>query len=652
MHRRVIIAVSGLLFTLLSVLAVILTDVTDRRFPASLNATSSVYLDFSLSSMDDTQAFAALEKSSEELKLNMLKVAPDLSGGAEDKVYISVAPSHHPARPITVFNSNGKAEVRDSSALTSSYPSGEYLVAGSQSNIERFRSWLTRHNVESKWTENSLSTAVKILLFQSEFLIALVAAVVLLVGVVLYWLTALARGRALRILAGAPILRVQGEDLLGFMLPAGATAAVCGIGTMAAIGFHSGWVFVPVIARILLVLFGTILGLTATVALIMSWLSLPSPVTLAKRLPGVVALRKIATASKIVTFMLVIATASPAVAAYQQASTAAADQAQWRALSQQVNITFGSNLDETQFQRLKKKLGEVIKDAEKTKLVGLSYTWSAATLQQQFGVAFPSNVAIVNRKWLALMQRDPATNPELAPVVDTSSIQPIREALSPSMQIWRREANALSDPFQGIDFFRFHSDKSLPLAYGGSGALIFSRDALLLVVPDAYLTFNDSFLGSAMSSKNMVFEGTDTTRQLVQRHGLSRDVRVVNSAEDGVLRAQYTAYFSWLRGVSLAAIAVALLVSVGVSALITAILSAKRDLPLRLQGYSYLRIAVDRSYLEYGFIVAALMATMTLQSFSNWWAPLAVAVAALLAAPCAHVLATGWCIRKAIQRAL
>jgi hypothetical protein len=89
-HRRIVFAVSAVLFSLLAAAAVIVADLHDRGYPAQLGAKSAVDLDFSESGMSDAEAFRQLGMLSDHLEIGLVKVAPDLSGNQSGQVFVAV----------------------------------------------------------------------------------------------------------------------------------------------------------------------------------------------------------------------------------------------------------------------------------------------------------------------------------------------------------------------------------------------------------------------------------------------------------------------------------------------------------------------------------------------------------------------------------
>ena len=181
---------------------------------------------------------------------------------------------------------------------------------------------------------------------------------------------------------------------------------------------------------------------------------------------------------------------------------------------------------------------------------------------------------------------------------------------------------------------------------------MFPKDAIVVVAPNLHSMFNDDFLASAASSTNLLFTGLGPTQALLAQHGLQYKLTVKYAAEEGVLLAQFSAYFAWLQGVSLAALIVALVVSSLIAAFITAVLRSRRDFPLRLAGQRWSEILADRVAAEW--LVGAALAVMIILLRGGQGALLIAAVAAvgLLASPITHLVATRWTFTNVSRRRL
>jgi hypothetical protein len=210
------------------------------------------------------------------------------------------------------------------------------------------------------------------------------------------------------------------------------------------------------------------------------------------------------------------------------------------------------------------------------------------------------------------------------------------------MELWSRDHRTAAEVLSKVAFYRYSESIKMPVSLAGNGDLVFPDDALIIVAPRVHEMFNDDFLASAASSKNLVFTGLGPTQALIAQHGLQHKVQVKYVAEEGILRAQFTAYFAWLQGVSLVALIVALVVSALVGAFITAVLKARRDFPLRLAGKRWLEILPDRVAREWVVGVALAVLVILVRGLQGSVLVAAVAVAGLLLSPLTHLMAARW----------
>jgi hypothetical protein len=218
----------------------------------------------------------------------------------------------------------------------------------------------------------------------------------------------------------------------------------------------------------------------------------------------------------------------------------------------------------------------------------------------------------------------------------------VRSFLEPSMRLWSRTGVTGGDALAPLTFYRYTGATPLPMARAGSGDLLFLDTAVVAVTPSLHAVFNDSFLTSMASSRNIVFAGLAPTLALVQENGLTGKVDVRRLADEGILQAQYTAYFAWLRGAALAALVLALAVSATVGALLTAMLHARRDFPMRLAGFSWATILAGRVGAEWlaGLVIAGLV---ILWQGSSVAALVALTASfALVISPLMHLAAARW----------
>src|SRR5665647_2195602 len=617
-YRRIVAGVSLVLFGVVALVAVIVTDLHDRSLPQALGAKAAVTLDFSRSSLSDEGAFAELARLSDELDLGLVKVAPDLAGNRSGQVFVTLGSAGDLPSSVVRFGGQPDAQVETNAAVEHSFASGDYLVTGDHADRGSFETWLGTHHIDGRWADDGVAATLMLIVRETSFATALLTAVVLTGTLALFWLSVRARGRALRVLAGISAWRIQVEDLGGFSLATLTGAVACDAIAVAIIGLDQGWVFVPYYLQVLAVFGAIILGLTLMAALILSAASWPTAEMLAAR--------------------------RPAASAYTQATQAADQQATWYSLAGEVALTFPSALGENGFVQIMPAVGDLVASAEADDAAALSYTWSA---DPSAGLDFgpEHDLALVNQTWLDLMLGG-GTAADMAgfePLPPDQVPDGVRGFLEPSMRLWSRDDQPGSGTLAQLAFYRYTGSRPIPMAAAGGGDdLRFLDTAIVAVTPNLHAVFNDNFLASLASTQNLVFAGLAPTLALVQDNGLTDKVYVRYVAEEGVLRAQYTAYFAWLRGASLAALVIALAVSATVGALITAMLKARRDFPLRLAGTSWAKILASRVSVEWlaGLAITGLVLTWQGGTFAALVA-LAAAIA-LLTSPLTHLVAARW----------
>jgi hypothetical protein len=653
-HKRIVVAVSVVLFALMAVAVGIVADVHDLSYPQQLGTKSAASLDFSASGMSDQDAFRQLGMLSDRMGLGLVKVAPDLSGDQSGQIFVVLGTQNPFPSTIRHFGAEPDAQIKGAATLEHSYASGQYLVTGATTHLAEFQSWLTTRRIGNEWTDDNLGATLTFLVRQGSFRTSLLAAVALMVSLVLYWLSVKAKSRALRVLAGVPTWRVQCEDLGGFLMTMTAGAVLCTVVAVSYVGFAHGWIFVPYYASTLLAFDAIVTCATMLCAVTMSAVSWPSAKTLASREPAVRSLRSISIVLKATTFALILATVAPAFAACADSRESAVQLAQWNSLADQAAISFPAAIGESGFQEIVGKVGDIVRDAEGCNAVALSYTWTGDDAKDaDFGPY--RYMSLVNQRWLDLMlneggdgQRELALSPLPLDQVPHGAEQ----YLGPNMELWSRDHLTAAEALAKVSFYRYSGAMKIPMSLAGSGDLVFPDDAIVVVVPRLHDMFNDSFLASLASSKNLVFTGVGPTLALITRHGLQHKLQVKNVAEEGVLRAQFAAYFAWLQGFALVALIVALLVSAVVGAFITAVLKAQRDFPLRLAGKRWLEILAERVAGEWVVGVALTVLVILTRGFEGGALVTVVAVAGLLMSPLAHFMAARWAFENVSRRRL
>ncbi|MBP1916033.1 hypothetical protein [Lederbergia galactosidilytica] len=654
MYKRIIAAVSVALFTLLALLAAIITDLNDRDFPKAIGSESRLSISFTESEFSITEAFSKLEELNISMDLGLVKIAPDLAENGDGQIFVALKDGDLPDH-FTWFSGGKKAQIVDKDRLAFSYPDGVYLVTGNTTHLAEFEDTLNSDGVEVKRWDDSILDSLIFVVLERGFTIVLLASFALISSLALFWLSARARGRALQVLGGCPTMRIKGQDLTEF---SGTLLVSAGSVTMAAasyVGVFHGWMYIGTFLKVLISLQAVIIGISTLAALIMSASAWPSATMLATRQPAVKSFRSTANVIQALTFVLVVATAGPAWSAYKHSSAKAIEMAQWEKLADQVSIVFATDIDE--MDRIEPMIGELVKDAESIEGVALSYTytkdmWPLAEFGEYSAVSF------VNQRWLDLVTEG-AKKAVVTPVSQSNMADDFVDEIQAEIKILSREGHS-KDLSEQMQFLQPTNEAKIPVAQGGGGErLHFKNNVLLIVVPSLYDIFNDSTLTSMISSGNIVFTGVAATLQLLERHGLdvqalrdhdiNGELKVVYIAEEGILQAQFAAYLVWLQNLSLFAFIIAFSVATAISALITATLQAKRDFPLRLAGKSWLRILQNRVTKEIIMGIILVLIVVLLQRPESLIV-LVIATYGLLIVPLSHLFAVHWCFNRVSKR--
>jgi hypothetical protein len=641
MHKRVTVVVSVVLFSLLALMGVLVTDLHDRDFPERVGAKATAYLDFAESGLSDEVAFGELGALSDRYSIGLVKVVPDLRGSRSGEVFVALGTGGPSPRAIPRFGNEPDARVTGPAELTNSYSTGQYLVTGATTSLAQFKAELTDHNVHQEWSEDRISTTLSFLARQASLGTTMLATLALTISLALYWLSVKAKGRALRVLGGVATRRIQYEDLSGFLTVMVVGMIVCDVVAVMYVGFAHGWPFVPYYGRVLVTFDAIVIAITMACAGVMSVASQPSPGMLAARVPAVTGLRTTSVVLKTVTFALVLVAATPAVRALADARESAAEQAQWKSLADQAAMSFRAGTGEVGFQEVMPKVGQAVRDAERDGLVALSYTWNEDVAGEGVLGSYAA-LSLVNQRWLDLMLKGGHDGTRLVAMSPGDLPESVRALIGPQLELSSPNRVTAIDALNRVSFFQYSGRPGIPVSLAGSGELIFPRNAIVAVVPNLYATLDDDFLISTASTKNLVFSGLAQTQALITKYGLGKQVDVKFVAEEGIRRAELTAYFAWLRGASLAALVVALAVSTFVGALIEALLKARRDFPLRLAGKRWPDILGDRLRGELVIGGVLIVLVMMVQRWQSITLVGAFGIAGLLGSAWAHAAAARW----------
>jgi hypothetical protein len=639
MTQRVVAGASIVVFGLLAVMVHLLVGMHDESFPVALDSPSRIQLDFAQAAVEGDEAINALRSWDADAGIGLVKQSADLDGNLRGKVLIPLNDRHSLPKTVGWYDDEPPARVVGPEALAHTTPTGMYFVTGDSARLPSFVAMLAQQGVQVTRDDASVWSGLQGLYRMKSLFIAFVTGCVLLATLVLYWLAVKSRSRALRVLGGTSVSRIQTHDLGQLLLlVAGVWLAVSAVATVL-IGLWRGWIYAPLFAAYLGALGGLMLAVVIAVALLMSTVSVPSPDLIARRQPATLGVRRAAGAVKGVTFVLVLLTVGPAWGALSQAVGTAEQLSRWERLANQVTVGFPGTSEED-FQRLMPAFGSLVREAEDDGSMALSHvyadtpndehSWVSKSLGERW-----SSFAFVNQRWLDLVVAK-GDRTRLVDVPREQVPQPFLDELALSLDGWKRSDEPAERVLAGFGYLR-PAGGPIPLVSGGDLAHL--DDVLVILVPGAWTTFNDDSLISMASGSTLLFTGLDKTQMLLESHGLARDIKVQRAAEAGILAAQFAAYEAWLSVVSMVGLAVALVVAAGISAYIMALLAARNDFARRLAGRPWLRVLERRVALEVALAVLLAAAVAALRPPDQVLPVLVAATLVVLLSPAAHVLA-------------
>lgn len=653
MYKKAIAAAAITLYALLAFLGAVATDFHDRSYPQALGVQSRIVLDFTDSSLRGDAALPVLRAMDSDLGLGVYKLLPDLDNtGAQVLVDLG---THSPQAQIRWFGDYEPARIAGIERLANSPADGTYLVTNTTQLGEAVEQ-LTVLGIGVERTDAAPLDSIRVLFQDSGFAAPVIAACALITAMAVFWLAIRARSRALRVLAGGAPWRIQAQDLGGFFL----TLIGCATGVFTAaamlVGALRGWVYVPAFATATLLFAAVTVAAFLVVALTMSSASWPGTALFARRRPAVHTLRWTASVVQAATLVTLIAYSGPAWSAAHNARQTAAQLGAWNQLSDQVQVAFG--MDEEYMDTVAPQFTRVVRSAEDDQEASLSYMISEESWEGDFGQY--SAIALVNPQWISLMKNSVAEQP-LREVQKSTIEDTISRELGPSLQLWSGRDLSITQVLDGLTPYEPVVDVSFPVADGGSlGKLSFLHEVLILEVSSVTEFFNDRNVVSLASTGNIIFTGAEKTQARLHAAGLSPDalallgvdgtLRTVYVAEQGILEAQFATYLAALLMVSLAALTAAFLVAAAVNAMISGLLHAHRDFPVRLTGANWEQVVRPRAKREAAIGTILAIVVIAFQPPETWIVTSSVAALGLTAVYFSHVIAASAVFRQITRR--
>ncbi|SNC73791.1 hypothetical protein SAMN05445756_2146 [Kytococcus aerolatus] len=637
---RVVTAVAGVLVAILACLmAWMVTDLHDRTFPVAVGASDRVRLDFAQSQIAEKDQVRQVTEADAAGGWGLVRVLPDPEGERGAQVFVPLN-GDLPLDAVPTFGSQPDGRVAGPNHLANSPSGGEYLVQNGDARAEVL-AWAQSRGIHVVWSDDTVAQNLQYLWRQPTFLTVCVALSLLAAAVVLLWFAVRSRGRGLRVLAGASTARVNREDLarlaLWSVLP-GALAIVL-LGVVVAV--TKGAQFAPYAVGMACVFWGVVMVAMAVAAALTAGLTRPDPGRIARREHPLALLRRPATLLMASSLVLVMLTLPGAVTTLRHAESAADQQAFWYQLEDEVRVRFAVG-GEGDFQDAMPAFGRVVADAEADGEAAMSY----ALPGEEYGLDEHSRVELANDRWRDLVR---ANDPSAAWSEEAGIPASVERRLEPDLDLW---TDGAVPPGEATGRFAVTSPSGgVPVLEAGSGDLEHPDRVVSLEAGPVSETYNANFLISVASSGNLLFHDVDTTGQRLRDAGLPAGVQVIRVAEDGILRAEMSRYLVVLNLAAVAALGAALLISSALSAVIAALLAARRDHVLQVRGRSPWAIALARS-LPGWVVTAGVIGVAVLLNREAWLVPVIAGAVCAALLPLVHHRAVAWVFSRSLQRAV
>ncbi|MFZ4893900.1 hypothetical protein ACL9RL_05580 [Plantibacter sp. Mn2098] len=485
----------------------------------------------------------------------------------------------------------------------------------------------------------------------------------LLVGLTVSWYVLRARARSVKVSCGAPTWRIVVEDyvsLLRVSLPPAGIALLSAFAVLCLTGRVS---FVLEFAQLIL---GFIEGMFAAMlltALVISACTWPAVDGIASRRPPERHFRVISEALKAAA-LIIIALSLPAIGAGIASATQLSEQgARWAALDGQVsirvraghplNVPIGGNpAGSAPAADPLDRMDPLVAAAQAAGKLTFSYSERAeddafVTNEGATGFGEFDGYAMVNPNYLAavasLIGLTPTAERPLGDLAEEIDVDQLPRTLSryflDSYPLWNRDGRTLDGFAERFTFYRYVGPTSFPGLHPGLSRMDDLRNPVIVVIDDPSSTFTPQFLGSTLSSGNLIFSDADWVRDYLTHSPIGADILSIDRGSDsGLFSSQQAHQTAGVQAVSYALVVLALVASIAVSAWIHALARGRRTFVQRTAGWTWPRVLLARLGWEAALAVVVTGVVLGLGlSGGNpdmWWVvvviPLYLAISGLV----------------------
>lgn len=634
---KTLVRMTALLVTLfLALVSGIYISTTEENFPA--DSQYRVSIDFSESQISKDEIIKQVTERSDESGLFVAKIVPDPRDFYSVRnLYIFTNRSQENTT-IKWFDPGISGELRAATSLGAASLSGPFVMSGPEAGITKLNGWLRSINASVNNIPKDNSALLQYSLISTGAWLTLATCVVLLFALVITWYSLRSRSRSLKVLAGVRTSTIAVDDLASLFRVTVPSMALGALISVIVVCLRSGFGFFLPFLLVLIPMVLLALAAMLICGLVIGVLSWPSVAQIASREPSERSFRLKSELTKIAAILLTLVFLPGVGLSASAAFAESRDAGRWEPLKEQVSLRLKSGSEEN-FQRRAAEFQQLAAAAADANVLSFSY-YNKSVFDE---VAPYDGVVMVNPAYIqtiadSLGASPTSTNPLQGvgqPVGYSQLPQGISESLNESFPLWKRSNNPATEAEQNLKAYTYTGSIEFPGLDPLSKQLSLFAKPLILVVDRPDQVFSDDFIGSVLSSSNLLFSDPVWLNDYLNAHPVRDVVLSVDRVADTALYNSQAIFKSaTLQVFSIVLVLLALAMSTAVSARIYALANARRLFTQRTSGWTWRKTLGKRMVWESVMIgvltAAAFGLTFSVAPSTAWWVLLALPVYAVI----------------------
>lgn len=630
----------------LSVLAGIYISTAEEAFPRGAEFTAS--LDFSQVQIPKAQVISELDSLADATDLHLAKVVADPEDFFNSRsLYAFGKEAPTTAKKLDWFKPGMHGQLLSARELGTASLSGPYVYSGSENATHQLTQWLDAHLVKRDISAKDTVGILQQALLDTGAWLTFLTCLVLLKTLVIAWYVLRSKARTLKVLCGTPSTKIVLEDLLSLVRVVAIPAIVGILAVIVVVAVQGKASYLTSFALTSGAFLSCALGIMVLCALLVSALTWPSVDGVASRQPPEKNFQKISELLKAATLVLITVTLPVVGASIAEATSLSNQSGQWEVLKGQVSLRIGVRSD-AEFQSRQAELHDLADAASSAGKLTLSYAIKPEYLVRQDEVGSADlggydGVVIANPSYLRaispLIGSDASSGDPLGAESTKVSFDKLpatlKDYLSIQFPLWNRSGDNLNGLERDLHNYRFSGQKEFPALTPVLGEMTHFRNPLVILVDDPARTFNNSTIGSFLTTANLTFNDAGWVRDYLAEHSLGGAVLSVDRISDAALyNSQLQNQSAGMKTLSFTLVLLALTMSTAVSALVYALSKSRRLFVQRTSGWTWFKSLARRLVWE-GTMAMVLAVAMYFALGAGarpdvWWALIAAPLYVLI----------------------